>query len=295
MSEPIRRSLNSQRTDGIVRQRQSRQLTELRNYIQQNQSSISNALSRILSQLHGGENQSQFVFIGETHGTGHALAESVAESFTRLQGETQARGETLVLAVELDVSNQRAAANSPVDTLDGLLRTQDEDYTSNGMWPVLLAARRAGIQVHCVDPGIPGLPHGQAPTTTQFDTRESILLDNIARLANSRTRVIYYGGHIHGSRNPIQNNNHTFNSVASRLIRRYGASSVISLRNANNQTGFDGAPRQESLLPTVASVLSQTTNNNEITVVPTGGPITNNFGSHDYVIIVPEREVHDRR
>lgn len=296
MPEPIiiRGSLSAQTP--VTPQRQSRQLTELRNYIQQNQSSVPNALSRIISQPLQGENQCQFVFIGETHNSGHAMAESIAASFPRLQREAQARGETLILAVELDVSSQRAAANSPVNDLVRLIQNpQNEDFTSNGMWPVLFGARRAGVQVHCVDPGIPGLPHGQTPTTAQFDRRESILLDNITRLARPRSRIIYYGGLIHGSRTPIQSGNHTFNSAASRIMVSHGATSVVSLRNANSQTGFDGATARESSLPSVSSVLSQPQNNNGIMVVPVGRPITNNYGSHDHVIVVPEVNVENRR
>lgn len=267
----------------------SPEVAQLREYVQKNQKSFYSVISNVFKAPLG-KNSCQFVFVGESHDTGHKLADELIKDFKKLKKEVEDRGETLVLMIERPVSWQNTIENSKLESLKFLLGNEsDDDYKSQGMTKVMLAAKEAGIRIVCVDPEIPGLPVGETPSITQFNKRDEDLLTNMTGAVNPKvkTRVLYYGGLVHGSTKPIANSaTSTYTSVATHLTKKYGKDSVISFRNVvNNVIGFDGEAPAKSKFPSPKDILDP--KKKEIVVIPTGNLNINKQGFHDYLILVP--------
>lgn len=267
----------------------SPEVAQLREYVQKNQKSFYSVISDVFKAPLG-KHSCQFVFVGESHDTGHKLADELIKDFKKLKKEVEDRGETLVLMIERPVGWQGAVTNSKSESLKSLLGNEsDPDYKSQGMTKVMLAAKEAGIKIVCVDPEIPGLPVGETPSIKQFNKRDEDLLTNITGAVNPKvkTRVLYYGGLVHGSTKPIANSTtSTYTSVATHLTEKYGKDSVVSFRNVvNDVIGFDGQAPTDSKFPKPKDILDP--KNKEIVVIPAGTLNINKQGFHDYLILIP--------
>lgn len=262
------------------------QISQIRDYINENKVNLSDVLSKSLK-------DSRFVFIGESHIEGLESWKGIVGSFERLKKEAEARGEKLIVAIELPEGHQQAAANAPVDALENLISASGASKETD-MWEVLFGARRAGLEVHCVDPGIPGFEFGnsrnKAPTIQEFREREGKLFTNLESLIKPNTKILYYGGWAHGSVTPVKNYpggraSGDLVSVGTRLTQKYGQGSITSIGMVNREIGFDGNPQPISKTPKVSDVWRSS---DGVAIVPTGGQVPySERTSHHYVMIDP--------
>ena len=218
-----------------------------------------------------------FVCIGEHHNESDRMADSIGEflqAYSRNLTADQRRN--LVIAIELPPNPENLAAlNLSLEEQEGLLQRLEEDSAA---LRIIIAARRAGIQIALVDSHI-RIPSRTA-TREQIDARETIIFNNVSRLAQGLTNptIFYYGGSVHCSKTAFRH----IEPLATRLSSAHGNNRVISIRAVTRLSGFDW-PSQDT--PNLDQIVLPASNP---VIAPIGGPVRNGIiGTYDYIITSP--------
>lgn len=254
---------------------------EIRDYIEKNKITMEDALSESIK-------KARFVFVGESHINGLVAWKDIVNSFERLKKETEARGEKLIITIELTPEFKDHFANKSIDELERL--TDDPRNGGYAMYKVFWGARRAGLDVECIDPRYRYSEDGKTTLgLLKINERDKIMFDTIEKLAKPKVKILYYGGNHHCQIAPFKakglydESNEDYISVATHLIQKYGRESVVSFPMVNRVRGFDGNSQSTSKTPKVSDVWPP---ENGIAVVPVGGPIPYSKSTkHDYIII----------
>ena len=246
-------------------------VTQLRNYVQDNRTSLGDALSRLLRDR-------RFVLFGEMHET--TSANEFASVLERLKNEAQKRKETLIIALEANVRTQQRFEKMSIEDLTALVKRNPNDNYLN----ILLAARRAGIRVVHVD------PIGATGTVKQWNQREQGMFDNIVNIhtRNPNARILYYGGSAHCSTSPVTFNREEHMTIGTLLARRFGNKAVASIRTANYAMGLNGAVLPNHLHESSQRLMKEIGVNRPL-VIPVSAPIitATGLGTYSHLFIDP--------